>query len=137
MSFSFTLPPRSPCVSSSLWQFAFNDVFISHHPLAASCANPAILCQLPDRANPITVISQRTRGQRAAAVFPIYIHNTLTAFSFKLFRSSGDKNKLLNVKSLFYVTIDERNPQTRLFLCSVNVRYYFEQTLNAACEETL
>lgn len=32
-SFSFVL---------SLWQFAFNDVFISHHPLAASCAKQTI-----------------------------------------------------------------------------------------------
>lgn len=29
-------------VSSPLWQFAVNDVFISHHPLAASRANQAM-----------------------------------------------------------------------------------------------
>lgn len=36
------------------------------------------LCQLPDHANPISVISQRARGQNAAAAFPliytVYMH---------------------------------------------------------------
>lgn len=56
---------------SSLWWFAFNDVFISHHPPGGVACQAYDPCQLSDHANPISVISQKARGQTAAAAFPL------------------------------------------------------------------